>query len=462
MPAVDSATRAEPAIRPHRWWRDALRRRLLAATDLLAGAIASAALVSVGPDLGWALAFLPSWVLLAKLLGLYERDHQAIRHLTIDELPSLAGWAAAGTACITLLMSLTPAAPIGAGSVIMASGVGLLAVLVLRGGGRAAWRRLTPPERTAVIGDGALAESIRRKLELFGDMHMDARVVPGLENGTSAADVIPRLPQLSPRVDRLILAWDQLDAGAVAPLVSACREHQIKLNIVSPLRGRSAPAPRFSRVADLRVFEYDTSDVSRSTVALKRALDVVISLSALAITAPLLALIALAIRLDSRGPAIFVQRRAGRGGRPFRIYKFRTMSADAERRLAEVVSIDDLPEPAFKLNGDPRVTRVGRRLRRFSLDELPQLWNVLRGDMSLVGPRPEQIELVRRYRPEHLFRLNVKPGITGPMQVFGRGELSFAERLAVEVDYVENLSVTRDLRILAQTIPAIARGTGAF
>jgi lipopolysaccharide/colanic/teichoic acid biosynthesis glycosyltransferase len=159
---------------------------------------------------------------------------------------------------------------------------------------------------------------------------------------------------------------------------------------------------------------------------------------------------------------IFTQLRAGAGGRPFRMYKLRTMSANAEESLSEIVRLEDLREPMFKLRNDPRVTRVGRLLRRFSLDELPQLVNVLRGEMSIVGPRPEQIELVERYAPEHRFRLEVKPGMTGPMQVFGRGELSFGERLAVELDYVENMSLGRDLRILFQTVPAIIRGTGAF
>ena len=144
------------------------------------------------------------------------------------------------------------------------------------------------------------------------------------------------------------------------------------------------------------------------------------------------------------------------------MYKLRTMTADAEESLSEIVRLEDLREPMFKLRNDPRVTRVGRLLRRFSLDELPQLVNVLRGEMSIVGPRPEQVELVERYAPEHRFRLEVKPGMTGPMQVFGRGELSFGERLAVELDYVENVSLGRDLRILFQTVPAIIRGTGAF
>ncbi len=116
----------------------------------------------------------------------------------------------------------------------------------------------------------------------------------------------------------------------------------------------------------------------------------------------------------------------------------------------------------FKLRDDPRVTRLGRILRRFSIDEIPQLFNVLTGEMSIVGPRPEQVELVARYEPEERLRLTVKPGITGPMQIFGRGELTFAERLAVELEYVDNPSLARDLRIIIHTLPAVFRGTGAY
>lgn len=222
------------------------------------------------------------------------------------------------------------------------------------------------------------------------------------------------------------------------------------------------PAQRLTEVADLPVFEFDTWDPSRSTMLLKRGFDLVVALCGLALTAPLFPLIALAIRLDTRGPVFFVQTRAGMNGRPFRLYKFRTMHVGAEDQLSTVVDFDELEEPMFKLNGDPRVTRVGRILRRLSLDELPQFVNVLIGEMSIVGPRPEQVELVRRYRPEHMFRLDVKPGMTGPMQVHGRGELTFAERLAVELDYVENVSLATDLKLLARTAPAVLRGRGAY
>ena len=215
-------------------------------------------------------------------------------------------------------------------------------------------------------------------------------------------------------------------------------------------------------IADLPVVEYNTWDVPRSTMLLKRVLDVVVSATLLTLASPLLVVIAIAIKLDSRGPIFFAQRRAGLGGAEFRVLKFRTMVTNAEELLDELVRIDELPAPMFKLRDDPRVTRVGRVLRRWSLDELPQLLNVLGGSMSLVGPRPEQVELVERYAPEHRFRLDVKPGLTGPMQVHGRGYLTFEERIAVEREYVENLSLGRDLRILGLTLPAVFGGRGAF
>ena len=202
--------------------------------------------------------------------------------------------------------------------------------------------------------------------------------------------------------------------------------------------------------------------ISRSTLLLKRLIDVAAAATGLIVLSPLLILTALVIRLDSRGSVIFAQIRAGLGGRPFRMYKFRTMVVRAESMLEDVVAMDALREPVFKLRNDPRVTRIGRIIRRTSLDELPQLVNVLRGDMSLVGPRPEQVELVERYTREERIRLAVKPGMTGPMQVFGRGQLTFEERLALEREYVENLSLGRDLRILALTLPAVIAGDGAF
>lgn len=193
----------------------------------------------------------------------------------------------------------------------------------------------------------------------------------------------------------------------------------------------------------------------------KRGMDIVGGLIGVALLFLLTPLIGLAIKLESTGPIFFKQERIGQRGRPFIIYKFRSMTADAEARLPQLVDLDQLEQPVFKLQHDPRVTRVGRWLRRTSLDELPQFWNVLKGDMSLVGPRPEESRLVARYNDWQRRRLAVKPGLSGPMQVHGRGNLSLDERVQLEVAYIENYSLWRDLVILWRTLPAVIGGDGA-
>ncbi len=215
---------------------------------------------------------------------------------------------------------------------------------------------------------------------------------------------------------------------------------------------------------------------------IKRAMDVVGSLVGLILAAPLLAVLAVAIKLDSDGPVFFVQKRAGENGRPFSMLKLRTMVEGANGMLTEMVApcgseatsrgapssrrqgseaAASLPSPAFKRHDDPRVTRVGRLLRRASLDELPQLWNVLKGEMSLVGPRPEELRVVRHYSDWHRQRLAVKPGLTGPMQVNGRADLSLDERMELELDYIRDYTLWRDLGLLTRTIAAVISGKGA-
>jgi exopolysaccharide biosynthesis polyprenyl glycosylphosphotransferase len=437
--ALEAAEGSSPGPR---WWRDARRRRLLALTDCCSAALALA--VVLPPERAiWALAFLPVWVLVAKLAGLYDTDHRAIRHLTVDEAPAIVAWAVIGAAVVALLVQLTPAAAPDLGELAAIALIAAASDLLLRVGARAFWRASTPRERAMVVGRGGLAHAMRHKLALFNDLHMEA-IEPG---------------EYARGIDRVVLAHERIDAREIAAISDLCHTHEAKLSLVSPLRGHASPH-QISRLAELPVFEYVTSDVSRSTVLLKRMLDLTVGIPLAIVAILLFPLIALAIWLEDHGPPLFVQRRAGLNGEPFNVYKFRTMYVGADRSVEDM--LDELPEPMFKFRRDPRVTRVGRVLRRLSLDELPQIWNLLRGDMSLVGPRPEQLELVERYSPEHRFRLDVKPGLTGPMQIHGRAELTFEERLAVELDYVENLSIARDLRILALTPISVTRGTGAF
>jgi exopolysaccharide biosynthesis polyprenyl glycosylphosphotransferase len=445
-----------------RLWRDALLRRVLALADAVA-ALTVSLWLGLGPSGNvevafWAAVFLPVWLLLAKLHGLYDRDHRALRHLTVDELPSLFTWAMSGTIAITLLLYLTPVAQLDIPTALQIWLVVASAALFLRTLARFVWRRLTPPARTLVIGDGPLYEATRRKLELFRDIHVE--VLPGPREPTIQALVAS--DGWGSGLDRIILACRSVDERLLAELIERCRRDDVKLSVVPPARGLFGTAVQLNHIADLPVVEYNTWDVSRSTLLLKRALDISVSLAALVALAPVFALIALAVRLESRGPVFFAQTRVGLHGRRFRMLKFRTMVENAESLLPDLVPLDRLEDPMFKLRRDPRVTHMGRLLRRTSLDELPQLINVLAGDMSLVGPRPEQVELVERYAPEHRFRLEVRPGMTGPMQVYGRGELTFEERLAVEREYIENLSLSRDLRMLALTLSAVVGGQGAY
>jgi lipopolysaccharide/colanic/teichoic acid biosynthesis glycosyltransferase len=193
----------------------------------------------------------------------------------------------------------------------------------------------------------------------------------------------------------------------------------------------------------------------------KRVIDVLGSTLGLIFTIIVWPLIALLIKLDSEGPVLFSHERVGAHGRPFTMYKFRTMHKGAADQWPQLVSSLGLSEPVLKLADDPRLTGVGRFLRRWSLDELPQFWNVLTGDMSLVGPRPEEPRVVAYYSDYHLKRLAIKPGMTGPMQISDRADLNLDERVALDLDYIEHHSTGRDLAILLRTLPVIIRGKGA-
>jgi lipopolysaccharide/colanic/teichoic acid biosynthesis glycosyltransferase len=242
-----------------------------------------------------------------------------------------------------------------------------------------------------------------------------------------------------------------VNAPAVAPLsrplsVAAPSWRTLALPLEAPRRLRPL-VPRAPR-----------SPLARRV---KRAIDVVGAALGLVASAPIIAASAVAIRLDSRGPVFFRQARCGRNGRLFSLWKLRTMDVDAEARKCELLDQNFMDGPVFKVEGDPRVTRVGRILRRYSIDELPQLWNVLTGEMSLVGPRPPLPSEVAQYGPFERKRLRVRPGLTCEWQVSGRNRIGFTEWVRLDVDYIENWSLARDVSLLLRTIPAVLRGNGA-
>jgi exopolysaccharide biosynthesis polyprenyl glycosylphosphotransferase len=421
----------------------------------------------------WALLTLPGWMVLAKIEGLYDADHPKIWHRTTDEAAVIFHWVTLSAAGTLFFMRALPDETLtveAAGAMYFTA---LIGAFVLRAVARALWRGLVSPERALVLGSGQLAEQVRRKLALEPGHHLVLGEFSALRGAGDGQDGPQTLVEdlskenleylvAGVEVERVILAAPELDEATLARVVSACRKAGVKLSVLPPMRAMLGTAVQLSHIAEMPVIEYGTWNTTSSTLALKRAMDIVVSAVGLVLTIPLMLIIGAAIRLDSRGPALFKQLRAGRHGVPFRFLKFRTMCQDAEERISEVVAVEEMTEPMYKLRRDPRVTRVGRFLRRTSLDELPQLFNVLRGDMSLVGPRPEELWLVERYSEPERFRLEMRPGITGPMQVHGRGQLTFQERLAVEREYVENYSLKKDLRILLRTAGAIFRADGAY
>ncbi len=258
------------------------------------------------------------------------------------------------------------------------------------------------------------------------------------------------------------LAWlaAALIAGAfiatALPLVAFIAQRDFPIVLV-------APALIVLRAAALGTgFAVGIAGELGRNARLKRVFDVCGALIGLLIFSLPMIVIAVVIKLDSPGAIIFTQPRAGKNGVPFRMFKFRSMQPDAESRLDAIIGQSRLPPPVFKIPNDPRVTRVGKFLRRFSLDELPQLFNVLRGEMSLVGPRPEELHVVEKYTDWQRQRLAIKPGMTGPMQINGRGDLTLDERVRLELDYIERYSLWFDVWLLLKTIPAVLRGKGAY
>jgi exopolysaccharide biosynthesis polyprenyl glycosylphosphotransferase len=450
-------------------------------------AIGAMTLVEGTTDPLWGLTTLPLWLLVAKMEGLYDTDHPKIWHLTSDEAAAIFHWITLSVAATLFLIRALPDVTLTLESAFALYGVALGLAFLLRAAARWIWRSRVPPERALVLGTGKLADAVGRKLMLEPGHHLavlefSRRDAPTNGNGGHAENgVLPPNSALPPElqveslskedleflfdtteVERVVLAVPELDEATLARVVSACRSTGVKLSVLPPMRAMLGTAVQLTHIAEMPVIEYGIWGTSPSTQAMKRGIDVVGSAIGIVVLAPVMLAIAVAVRLDSRGPALFRQTRAGRHAKPFRILKFRTMCHDAEERMSEVISVDELAEPMFKLREDPRVTRMGRFLRRTSLDELPQLLNVLRGDMSLVGPRPEELWLVERYGETQRFRLQVRPGLTGPMQVHGRGELNFQERLAVEREYVENYSLRKDLKIALRTVSAIFRANGAY
>lgn len=321
-----------------------------------------------------------------------------------------------------------------------------------------------------IVGAGPVGRELAATL---AQGRSEGRTVIGfLDNSeTVAGDVLGRVENLAhiaraKFVDEIILAIPNQHELALSVIRDA-RRNRLDVRAIPDLYGygwNSDGGPECRRLAleyfgDLPVI---TLHEEKPTAGLfwKRGLDVMISGVALCVTAPLLAVIALVVKMASPGRVLYRAQRVGRKGRRFNCYKFRTMVSGADQLKDSLRARNERRGPCFKLSADPRITRVGKFLRRYSLDELPQLWNVLRGEMSMVGPRPHPLDDFSRYRLEHLRRLDVTPGITGLWQVTARRDPSFQRNMALDLEYIENWSMGMDLRILWQTVFVVLQGSG--
>lgn len=334
---------------------------------------------------------------------------------------------------------------------------------------RAMHRRGLGVKRVLIVGDGDAAQRLAKS---FRENHALGYEFAGFVTEFAPSSPSPLhlgiLDDLEPlieehRVEEVVVSLPGDRHSIILDIAHRCQAADIRLRVVPDLFDVIMIRATLSEIDDIPLIGLRDPVIHGYQSFIKRIFDIVVACFLMILSLPLFLLIPILIRLDSRGPIFFRQTRVGENGRLFDMYKFRSMVPGAENLLKEVIDFERLKEsPVFKVRNDPRVTRVGRFLRRTSMDELPQLFNVLLGDMSMVGPRPEELQVVDHYQLWHRKRLSIKPGITGPMQVSGRGELPLDERISLELMYISRYSLLEDVKYLLRTVPAVCRARGAY
>ena len=420
-------------------------------------------------QLTWAgIAGVPILVVCAKLTGLYDRDETLLHKTTLDEAPKLLQLA---TLC-TLVAWLTGGLIVD-GTLdrheAMFLWLALAALLILaRTGSRALSLRIAPVERCLFIGDEVSAEAIRSKLTDHGGVNakvvarVDLDKVEAWSADTFSEGRLAEIRDLARRHDvhRAIIAPRSVDAGEMLNLVRTLKAVGVRVSVLPRLLEVVGSSVEFDDLHGVTVMGVRRFDLTRSSAALKRGFDLLGASLGLLVVSAWLLLIAIAIKLDSRGPVFFHQLRVGRYGRRFYMLKFRTMVPDAEALKDGLRDRNEAKEGLFKIAEDPRVTRVGRFLRKSALDELPQLWNIVRGEMSLVGPRPLVIDEDQCVEGWHRRRLQLTPGMTGPWQILGPSRVPLREMVAIDYLYVANWSLWTDIKILLRTVPHVLARRG--
>ena len=463
-------------VDPRRRWPGWGLRRLLAVGDAVAIAIAVVgALQVVGNDQGanhWlGLLTVPMWIPLFKVYGLYDRDGKRVSHSTLDDVPYVFHALVMGTLGLWLLYKLAPPGDrLILSECLAAFGFGFAGVLIVRGVVRTLATRLSAPERVLIVGDEDMSRLLMRKIRAHTEYGLDPIGLIAIAEGSpqdtegprDAEELVGEIERVcfEHGVERVLAVAPAVNHAELAELICRMRTLKIRVSVVPDFVDALGPSVEIDDIEGVTVLGINPPALTRSSRLAKRTMDIVIALPVLTLSLPLLAVTAIAVKASSPGPVFYSQLRVGRDGSRFRLFKFRTMVRNADDVADELKALSSHPAWLL-LEKDPRITRVGGFLRRTSLDELPQLWNVLKGDMSLVGPRPMLPSMHDHISGWGLRRLDLTPGLTGLWQVLGRTSIPFEEMVKLDYLYTTNWSLWYDVRLLIRTLPAVARQRGA-
>jgi exopolysaccharide biosynthesis polyprenyl glycosylphosphotransferase len=450
--------------------RDTRFRRVLAAVDLFGAGLSLviALVVIAGESLSFlpALACTPVLTLLAKTIGLYDRDENLLRKTTLDEAPGVLAVSAFYAFLVWLGGPVLVNGHLGRGPVVALALLSFVSLMIGRTLARVIAIARSRPERCIVIGSASAAERVAEKLEtvhgvkaeLIGRVPLEPDY---LDAGSgSPVAVLGDMSTLGmvlggEDIERAIIAFEGPDSEDLLHTIRLVKALGVKVSVLPRLLEVVGSAATYDDIDGLPLLGVRRYGLSRSSDMLKRAVDVVGASLILLFLSPLFAAIAIAVKLDSHGPVFFRQRRIGRSSEGFDMFKFRSMVADAEAAKEELRVHNEAAGGLFKIEDDPRITRVGTLLRKASVDELPQLFNVLKGDMSLVGPRPLVPDEDRKIEGWQRRRAGFRPGMTGMWQIFGASRIPMHEMVKIDYLYGANWSVWRDLKILARTVPVV-------
>jgi exopolysaccharide biosynthesis polyprenyl glycosylphosphotransferase len=424
------------------------------------------------------LGALPVLVVLAKVYGLYERDEERTDHTTVDDIVGVFHLVTVFVWVFFLIVSVTNAADPPLLRLVAFWGIAVLLVTAGRAGARATVRRsVAYLQNTIIVGAGDIGQLTARKLlahpeygiNLVGFVDSQPKERRDDLGHLTLLGSPERLPELIRLLDveRVIVAFSNDSHEETLSLIRSIKDYDVQIDIVPRLFEVLGTKVGIHTVEGIPLVGLPPLRLSRSSRLLKRGMDLVFSALGLLVLLPLFVAVAVLIKLDSRGPVFFRQVRMGERDRTFRIYKFRTMSADAEERKGDLVHLNMHLKPGgdsrmFKIPDDPRITKIGSFLRRTSIDELPQLINVFKGEMSLVGARPLILDEDKHVEEWARKRLHLRPGMTGLWQVLGASEIPFDEMTKLDYLYVTNWSLGEDLRLIFRTLPALLRQRNAY